>query len=241
MNKKASFLLASMITLIIAGNYIFFADDGIVREKVEIVRVLDGDTVELADGRKVRLLNINTPEKGLSYSTLGKEYLSGFTEVELETKGLDKYTRTLGRLYSGDLYLNLEIVKQGFAHTYLVDESEERLFNNVEEYARENQLNIWERSEFYGCLDVEINKYDEYLLIEDSCGVNLVGWSVKDESTKSYEFEKDFGELFKLYSWKGSDDSENIYWGRENIWNDDHDEIFIRDNNGFLAYYYSYG
>ena len=241
MNKKASFLLASMITIIVAGNYIFFADDGVVREKVEIVRVLDGDTVELSDGRKIRLLNINTPEKGLSYSTLGKEYLSEFTDIELESAGLDKYDRTLGRLYYNEIYINLEIVKQGFAHTYLVDESEKRLFDNAERNARENQINIWEKSEFYDCLEVEINKYDEYLLIEDSCGVNIIGWSVKDESTKSYEFEKDLGEKFKLHSGKGSDDSENIYWGRENIWNDDHDEVFIRDSDGFLAYYYSYG
>lgn len=241
MNKKASFILASMITLIVAGNYIFFADQGTVRERVEIIRVLDGDTVELSDGRKIRLLNINTPEKGFSYSELGKGYLLDFKDVELETEGLDRYARTLGRLYYNDVYLNLEIVRQGYAHSYLVSDGEERIFDIAEDYARKNELNIWERSEFYGCLNLEINKYDEYLLVEDSCGVNLIGWSVKDESTKSYEFGKDLGKSFKLHSGKGSDDSENVYWGRENIWNDDHDEVFVRDPNGLLAYYKSYG
>ncbi len=241
MNKKASFILASIITLVIVGNYIFFADKGIIREKVEILRVLDGDTVELTDGRKIRLLNINTPEKGLNYSELGKNYLSTYKEVELENVGKDIYDRILGKLYSGETYLNLEIVKRGYAHSYLVDESEEKDFSDAENYARKNELNIWKRSSYYGCLEVEINKYDEYITVEDSCSINFIGWSVKDESTKMYEFGKDLENKFTLYSGKGKDNSDEAYWGRENIWNDDHDEIFIRDSNGLLVYYSSYG
>lgn len=241
MNRKASLVISFLITALIAGNYFFFSDSGIVRERVEISRVLDGDTVELADGKIIRLLNINTPEKGLAYSDLAKEYLSGFTEVGLETAGTDKYKRTLGRLYYDDLYLNLKIVEQGMAHTYMVSESEEKLFSKAEKYAIENKKNIWERSKFYGCLKVEINKYQEYVDIIDSCEIDFIGWNVKDESTKSYKFEKDFNEKFRIYSAKGEDSQNEIYWGKGNIWNDDHDEIFIRDSDGFLAYYYSYG
>jgi micrococcal nuclease len=240
MNKKASFFIAMMITLVLAGNYLFFADRGISREKVTIVKALDGDTVELDDGRRIRLLNINTPEKSLSYSELGKEYLSGFSTVELESAGLDRYERTLGKLYSGDIYLNLEIVKKGFAHNYLIADNEVGIFNDAEEYARNNELGIWERSEFYGCIDVEINKYDEYIDIIDLCGLDLTSWSVKDESTKRYTFKHDLQESSRLYSGKGEDTKNEIYWGRDKIWNDDHDRIFIRDSSGFLAYYYSY-
>src|SRR3989338_5940541 len=32
------------------------------REKVQVVRVIDGDTVELDDGRRVRYIGIDTPE-----------------------------------------------------------------------------------------------------------------------------------------------------------------------------------
>src|SRR3989338_1996127 len=241
MNRKASFLIASMITILIAGNYMFFADEGIVRERVEITRVLDGDTVELSDGRHIRLLNINTPEKGLPYSNLAKEFLSNFTSVGLETAGLDKYDRTLGRLYNNNEYLNLEIVRNGMAHTYLVLDEESSLFEKAENSARKNGKNMWEKSPLAECLDVEINKYDEYVDIEDSCGVDFTGWNVKDESTKMYKFKKDMGESFRLYSAKGSDSESIIYWGREKIWNDDYDEIFIRDSDGLLVYYDSYG
>lgn len=241
MNRKASLIITFLITALIAGNYFFFSDSGTIRENVEIFRVLDGDTVELKDGRMVRLLNINTPEKGFAYSELAKEYLSGFVNVQLETEGIDKYKRTLGRLYYDEEYLNLEIVRSGMAHTYMVLDNEERIFYNAENFAIKNEKNIWEKSEFYNCLNVEINKYDEYLDVLDSCNVDFTDWTVKDESTKSYKFEKDEGQSFRLYSKQGQDTDSELYWGRDNIWNDDHDEIFIRDSRGLLVYYYSYG
>ena len=241
MDRKNALIISFLITSLIAGNFMFFADKGIVREKVEISRVLDGDTVELSDGRHIRLLNINTPEKGLPYSDLAKEFLSNFTFVGLETGGLDKYQRTLGKLYFNDKYLNLEIVKNGMAHTYLVLDDESSIFNKAEKYAQKNGKNMWEKSSFAECLNVEINKYEEYVDITDSCGTDFTGWNVKDESTKMYKFKKDMGESFRLYSGKGSDTESNIYWGKEKIWNDDHDEIFIRDSDGLLVYYYSYG
>ena len=139
MERKSSLIIAFLITSLIVGNYLFFADEGIVREKVEISRVLDGDTVELADGRRIRLLNINTPEKGLPYSDIAKNYLLNFTDVELETSGLDRYDRILGKLYFGDYYLNLELVKNGMAHSYLVSDSEENLFEKAEQYAGDNK------------------------------------------------------------------------------------------------------
>ena len=242
MERKGALVIAFLITGLIVGNYLFFTDAGVVRERVEISRVLDGDTVDLVDGRRIRLLNINTPEKGLAYSDLAKEFLSEFTNVELETAGLDRYERTLGKIYSGEKYLNLEIVRSGMAHTYLVADSENSLFARAERDARENEGGIWKMSSNALCISAEINKYDEYVEITDSCDVDFTGWILKDESTKSYKFSEDVGKSFILHSGKGSDTATDIYWGKEqHIWNDDHDEIFIRDADGFLAYYDSYG
>ena len=241
MKRGPALLIAFLITFLIAGNYWFFADKGVARESVEISRVLDGDTVELADGRKIRFLNINTPEKGLPYSQLGSEFLKQFNKVDLEVQGLDRYGRTLGRIYAEEVYVNLEIVRLGMAHTYLVVEGEERIFNKAENEARKNERGIWERSPRNGCVSATINKYDEYVTISDLCGVDFTDWIVKDESTKSYRIAEDKGERFTIYSEKGTDTSEKLFWGRDKIWNDDHDEIFIRDASGLLVYYDSYG
>lgn len=241
MERKAAFILALLITALFVGNYLFFTDKGLVREPVEISRVLDGDTVELEDGRKIRLLNINTPEKGLQYSDLAKNFLTQYTTVELEAVGTDIYDRTLGRLYDGEYYLNLEIVAQGMAHTYLVDDGENSLFARAEQEARKAQRGLWQLSNDADCVSATINKYDEYVTIIEECDLDTADWTIKDESTKTYKIASDMPQEFTIYSAKGSDTEDAVYWGREHIWNDDHDEVFIRDADGLLLYYDSYG
>ena len=242
MDKKHALLLAFLITTLIAGNYFFFVEAGVSRESVEITRVLDGDTVELDDGRKVRLANINTPEKGLAYSELARNYLEEFVgkNLEMENLGGDKYGRTLGRLYFDDKYINLEIVRQGFAHTYLVFEDEEREFARAEEYAHDRELGIWESPEYADCISATINKYDEYVVVYDSCDLDLKEWTIKDESTKTYRIDEDAGSELTIYSGEGEDSTNVRYWGKKKIWNDDKDRIFIRDSSGLLVFYDSY-
>jgi endonuclease YncB( thermonuclease family) len=241
LERIPSLIISLLITILIAGNYFFFKTYENKLEKVKIGRVLDGDTVELIDGRKIRLANINTPEKKFPYSELAKNYLIDFIEkdVYFEKTGIDKYSRNLGRFFYEDKYLNLEIVKNGMANSFMVYDGEIAEFYDAEKEAMNRGIGIWEKSEFYGCLNLEINKYEEYLDIIDSCGINLMNWNVKDESTKTYVFKKDFSNV-RLYSERGTDNATAVFWNKENIWNDDGDSIFIRDSNGFLVYYEHY-
>jgi len=243
MEKKSAFFISFMITLLIAGNYLFFYDFSSGREIVIISEVLDGDTIELDDGRRVRLSNIGAPEKGRYFSKEATEFLKEYEKesVELEIDGVGKYGRILGRIYSEENYLNLKIVELGFAHKYLVEEDELDKFIEVENNAIEKELGIWEKSEKYGCLDVEINKYDEYLEIEDGCQEDFENWNIQDESIKIYRFKKVLENNFKLFSGKGENKEGELYWGLQSVWNDDKDSIFIRDENGLLVYYDSYG
>ncbi len=244
MEKKYAFFVALIITFVIAGNWLFFYDfSEFEREKVIITRVIDGDTVELEDGRKIRLLNINTPEKGLPFSNDAANFLKNFEKqsVEMENAGIEKYGRTLGRLYGQENYLNLELVELGFAHAFLVYDSELDDFKKAEQEAMKNELGIWRKSEFYGCLDVKVNKEDELVIIEDDCSINFAGWTLKDESARSYKLDKVKTHNFRVYSAKGKDGDAEFYWGRGSVWNNDKDSIFIRDSQGFLAYYDSYG
>ncbi len=242
MEKRDALLFAFLITALVAGNYFFFASADVERESVKIVRVLDGDTVELDDGRKVRFANINTPEKKFAYSGLAKNYLEEFVgkEIEMENLGGDKYGRTLGKLFFGNEYLNLEIVRRGMAHAYLVFEDEERDFSRAEKQALDARLGIWRTSKNADCISATINKYEEYFVIYDSCDLNETGWTIKDESTKSYKVGNDFGEKLTVYSGEGADSKDTRYWKRKNVWNDDEDRIFIRDADGLLVFYDSY-
>ena len=242
MDRIPALIISLLITFLVAGNYFFFKSYENTLEKITIERVLDGDTIETTDGRKIRLANINTPEKKFSYSGLAKDYLSNFInkEIYLEKKGIDKYSRTLGKLFFGNEYLNLEIVKLGMAHGFMVYDDEIDIFSDAEAEARAKKIGIWEISRYSNCIDLEINKYDEYVDIIDSCDADFKNWNIKDESTKTYVFKKDFSGKIRLYSSNGQENETALFWKRENVWNDDGDSVFVRDSAGFLAYYEHY-
>lgn len=92
-----------------------------------VKKVYDGDTVLLQDGRKVRLLGINTPEiehrnnaaeAGGSEAKAWLENLLRGKKVRLQTdvEKQDKYGRDLAYLFTEDgMHVNIELVKHGLA------------------------------------------------------------------------------------------------------------------------------
>ena len=95
-----------------------------------VKRVIDGDTLLLANGEKVRLIGVDNPETKHPKKPVqwfGKEaYL--FTKRMVEGKQVrlefdwqkrDKYSRLLAYVYLSDgIFLNAEIIKQGYGFAY---------------------------------------------------------------------------------------------------------------------------
>ena len=241
MKKKYALFLAVLITLIIWGNYLFF--DINEKEGVVIKRAIDGDTIELEDGRIIRLENVNTPERNERGYEEAKDFLAGFVNesVYIDIGGREKYGRILGKVYYDDNYLNLEIIERGLGHTILVNEEEIDKFKKAQEKAFKSEKGIWTRSKYYGCLSAEINKNKEFVIITRKCNATAISWTIKDESTHPYILQGELSEETTLYSSSGTETEKERYWKRGKVWNDDRDSIFIRDNEGFLVYYDSYG
>ena len=111
----------------------------------EIVKVLDGDTIDvlidlgfdLYKIERVRIAGVDTPEKrtrNLEEKELGidatnwlkkelEDVLAGDDELIIRTElhgGVGKYGRLLGWLYVGDeaVSLNEQMIEQGYAHAY---------------------------------------------------------------------------------------------------------------------------
>jgi micrococcal nuclease len=120
-------------------------------ERIEVTRVVDGDTVYLSDGRKVRLIGINTPERDRPLYAEATAALRKLVEeadvlsLQLGKERTDKYGRTLGYLYSGDTLLNGEIVRQGFAYTYTwrPNVAKEAELRELQREARAAKLGLW--------------------------------------------------------------------------------------------------
>ncbi|MGD8175924.1 thermonuclease family protein [Marinimicrobium sp. ARAG 43.8] len=121
-----SALLSSFI-LLAAQTAACPVPDALPSERVQVVAVHDGDSVRLADGRRVRLIGINAPElarDGRAAEALAldaghalRQAVSG-KEVRLfyDRDRKDHYGRTLAYLYLPDgQSLEAELLRQGLA------------------------------------------------------------------------------------------------------------------------------
>jgi endonuclease YncB( thermonuclease family) len=243
MKKRYALFIALLVTLVFAGNFIFFSSVKTERETVIINRVLDGDTVKLEDGRTVRFLNINTPEKGTPGANEATMFLSQYINhtVELEPAGTEKYGRTLGRVYYGDAYLNWEIVRNGLGNVFLANENDLKSFHVAQEKAIDEGLGIWSHSPFYGCTKMTINIKDEFVDLDVVCNVSIEGWTLSDESTKKYVFAGTREKRIRIYSGYGQDSATEKFWNKGDVWNNDRDSAMLRDTKGLLVDFYSYG
>lgn len=125
-------------------------------KKALVVRVIDGDTIEIEGGQKVRYIGIDTPEVvdprepvqcfGKEASNKNKELVEG-KEVSLEkdVSETDKYSRLLRYVYVGEIFVNDYLVRQGFAYSssYPPDIKYQQQVVNAQEEARQENRGIW--------------------------------------------------------------------------------------------------
>jgi micrococcal nuclease len=89
-----------------------------------VVRVIDGDTVELSGHERLRLLGIDAPEYGEPYYDSAKAYLAQVVlgrqvRVGFGSRRRDGYGRLLGYIYMDTILINAAILRRGFAWMYL--------------------------------------------------------------------------------------------------------------------------
>ena len=134
-------------------------------------RVVDGDTLVLESGERVRLIGIDTPEMHESkklyrdaqrthqdasaIQRLGErayEFTRNLVEgkrvsLEFDVEKHDRYKRLLAYVYLKDAtFVNAEIVKQGYASlmTYPPNVKYADSFVKLYQEARENRRGLWE-------------------------------------------------------------------------------------------------
>lgn len=106
--------------------------DTAYRFKAKIRKVIDGDTLILEDGEKIRLIGINTPEVKSRYSSsepggeAARDWLrarlrNAVVWLEYDAEQFDRYDRRLAHVFldSGE-YLNALLLEQGLAMLTLI-------------------------------------------------------------------------------------------------------------------------
>lgn len=136
-------------------------------ELAKVLRVIDGDTVELANGDRVRYIGMDTPEVvdprkpvqcfGAEAARRNKELVEGKSvRLEKDLSECDKYGRLLRYVYIEDglpaeasakagTFVNLELVKEGYAaaSTFPPDVKYMAEFAAAEKEARRTKRGLW--------------------------------------------------------------------------------------------------
>jgi len=114
-----------------------------------VVSVVDGDTLSVRVGRgdplKVRLVEIDTPERDQPYGREARQALTALVsgrEVRLETHGADDFGRLLARVFVGDIDVNAELVRSGAAWVFRRYTDDPRLYA-LEREARSQRRGLW--------------------------------------------------------------------------------------------------
>ena len=130
----------------------------IIRQKVKVIRVIDGDTVEIENGEKVRYIGMDTPETvdprkpvqcfGKEASLKNKNLVEGKeVELEVDISNIDKYGRLLRYVWLNGVMINEELVKEGYARVETIppDVKYSQILLSAEKDARSNNRGLWSK------------------------------------------------------------------------------------------------
>ena len=134
-NKTLSRILTLVIFIVIILMVRLYEDIGediAPDDRFLVVKVIDGDTVELKGGDRLRLLAIDTPEKDEPFyneakSFLAKMALNRNVRITYNRTRRDRYGRLLGYVYIDSIFVNEAIIRKGLGCLYLFQDNERNL------------------------------------------------------------------------------------------------------------------
>ena len=150
--------------LALAGSAFIFAQRSALPRDALVTRVIDGDTVELAFGQRLRYIGIDAPEThrrvgaqwvavhdafGDEATQFNRALVEGkHVRLEYDVQPRDKYNRLLAYVYAGDTFVNAELVRAGFAHLLTIPPNVQHVdeFKRLAREAREAKRGLWATS-----------------------------------------------------------------------------------------------
>ena len=126
--------------------------------RATVVRVVDGDTVVLRGGRRVRYIGVDTPESvepgapvecfGKAASRANARLVAGRrVRLRYDAERRDRYGRTLAYVYRArdGLFVNAELVRRGYATVLTIppNVAHAGLFRRLAARARARDRGLW--------------------------------------------------------------------------------------------------
>ena len=258
--KKQILLLISLILILFIINYSFI-DKALKEflldsETAVVERVIDGDTIVIDNKTSVRLLGINSPERGEPYYNEAKEFLEMIVlnktvELKFGKDKYDMYHRILAYVFLRGENVNLELVDEGLANFYFPsgrDVYYDKFVRVWEKCIKMNE-NLCERSTDECAECIELKKFDyknQIVVFYNKCDFNceLSGWKIKDEGRKNFifpQFVLEKNKQVEIKAEEGTNTKSTLFWtGEEYVWTSSGDTLLLRDDDGKLVLWESY-
>lgn len=252
MKKFSLIVLLIVLVIILVGINYSFIDGFLVRnfgnyEGGVVERVIDGDTI-VVNNESVRLLGINTPERGEKYYDEAKVFLEDLILNEkikfvFGKDRIDLYNRKLAYVIFENENVNLKLVEAGLGNCYF-PLGKDNYYDECFELWENCGKNLCAKSGNVcaSCVKLEkLNYKNEIVELKNICefDCDLNDWEIKDEGRKKFYFS-DFvlgaGKSVEVITGDGEDSDGKLYWENQDyVWTDSGDTLFLRDSEGGLV------
>ncbi|MGH7394807.1 MAG: thermonuclease family protein [Candidatus Methylomirabilales bacterium] len=250
-------LFALPLLLVLAGSAVPAAPS-------RVARVLDGDTVVLESGERVRYLGINAPEAGqplaAEATARNAALVRGRTvTLETDTEVRDQYGRLLAFVYVGGTSVSATLIQEGLAHVLLIPPNGKHAEDllALQQEAQAARRGIWGPAGIRGPFkivtvranppgDEREDPNGEYVRIACVAAepASLAGYTLPDRYGHRYRFPPltlHPGYTALVFSGEGTDQLEaagqaRLYWRAGGpVWNNAGDEATLRDPAGTVV------
>jgi hypothetical protein len=122
-------------------------------DRFRVLRVIDGDSVEMTGKERLRLVGIDAPERDEPFYDSARAVLRRLTqgkslEIRFSRRRRDSYGRLLGYAYDDTLFINRRLVRLGLALVYphrdnLEDTRQMNSLFAAQDSAMTERIGIW--------------------------------------------------------------------------------------------------
>lgn len=121
----------------------------------KVIGITDGDTITVLENKtqyKIRLYGIDCPESRQGFGKRAKQFASSIAfgkTANVVKEDTDRYGRTVGIVYVGDICVNEEIIRNGFAWVYqkYCKKAFCQDWLELEELARNDKKGLWSHAD----------------------------------------------------------------------------------------------